>query len=372
VDPTTLFAEIRSAGLGAGLASVGATTAEVLEPARTVLHERKAAGLHSSMQFTYRNPDRSTDPAGILDGARSLVVAAYAYHRQHPPSQGAGPVGRVARYAWRDHYGALGDGLEAMAAVLRRHGWSARTVADDNALVDRAAAWRAGIGWYGKNANLLLPGAGSWFVLGAVVTDAVLPVAAEPVADGCGSCARCLDECPTGAIVAPGVVDARRCLAWTVQAPGVIPVEQREAIGDRLYGCDDCQEVCPPNRLGDRRRPPAPAEDDSLAEVDLRWLLEASDAEVLDRCGRWYIPQRDPNALRRNALVVVGNTGDPDDGWVAATVGRYRRHPDPVLRAHATWAARRLGLVTAPDPGDDHPLLAAEWLHPVGVRVAAH
>ena len=127
-------------------------------------------------------------------------------------------------------------------------------VADDNALVDREAAYRAGLGWYGKNANLLLPGEGSWFVLGSVVTDAPAAPPSRPrrCADGCGTCTRCLDGCPTGAIVAPGVVDARRCLAWLLQVEGAFPREHRVALGDRLYGCDDCQEVCPPNR---RRRP---------------------------------------------------------------------------------------------------------------------
>jgi epoxyqueuosine reductase len=243
-------------------------------------------------------------------------------------------------------------------------------VADDNALVDRAAAWRAGLGWYGKNANLLLPGAGSWFVLGGVVTDAPLPSHPEPEPDGCGGCTRCLDDCPTGAIIAPGVVDARRCLAWLVQAPGVIPPVHREAVGDRLYGCDDCQEVCPPNRVADRRDPVPSAEPDSIDRVPLQWLLEADDADLLDRLGRWYIPRRDPNALRRNGLVVLGNTGDPSDPWVAGAIARYRGHGDPVLRAHATWAGRRLGLVRQPDPADTHPLVADEWHHPVTVRTA--
>jgi epoxyqueuosine reductase len=388
VDGPALLDELRRSGLGAGLAAVGATSADVLEPARSVLHHRKAQGLHGSMQFTYRNPDRSTEPSRVLAGARSLVVGAYAYLRAEPPpaptpgpGPGGGPgagsaagqppaplEGRVARYAWRDHYAELATGLEAMADLLRHHGWRAEVVADDNALVDRAAAWRAGLGWYGKNANLLLPGAGSWFVLGAVITDAPLPASDAPVPDGCGPCTRCMEACPTEAIVAPGVVDARRCLAWLVQAPGDIPLQYREAVGDRLYGCDDCQEVCPPNRLGERRHPAPPAEGDSQAVVDLAWLLDADDDELLDRLGRWYIPRRDPAHLRRNALVVLGNCGDAADGWVVAAVERYRRHADPMLRAHATWAGRRLGLLTAPDPGEADPRLRAEWDHPVAAR----
>jgi epoxyqueuosine reductase len=249
---------------------------------------------------------------------------------------------------------------------LHQRGWAARVVLDDNALVDRAAAWRAGLGWYGKNANILLPGAGSWFVLGGVVTDAPLPPTDRIVADGCGSCTRCLDGCPTGAIVAPGVVDARRCLAWLVQAPGWIPVEFRQAVGDRLYGCDDCQEVCPPNRVAERRGGTPLPEQDCQPSVDLSWLLDATDAEILGRLGRWYIPQRDPDHLRRNALVVLGNNADPADPWVLRTLYRYRRHPNPMVRAHAVWASRRLGHEIARDPDEEDPRVRAEWDHPVG------
>ncbi len=200
-------------------------------------------------------------------------------------------------------------------------------VVDDNALVDRAAAQRAGLGWFGKNSLLLLPDAGSWFVLGSVVTDAPLrstpPTADTPVAhaEGCGTCSRCLTACPTGALVAPGVVDARRCLAWLVQAPGSFPDEFREALGDRIYGCDECQQVCPINKVADRRDPPPPPGATVLSGssearsadgplVDLLELLEAADEELLVAHGRWYIAERDPRYLRRNALVALGNIGD--------------------------------------------------------------
>jgi epoxyqueuosine reductase len=251
----------------------------------------------------------------------------------------------VAAYAWHDHYRDLRAGLGAVAAVLEAEGWRTRVLADDNALVDRAAAFRAGLGWFGKNSNVLLPGRGSWFVLGSVITDAPLPAAAQPVADGCGSCRRCLDGCPTGAIVAPGVVDARRCLAWLVQAPGDFPDEFREALGDRLYGCDDCQEVCPVNRRPAAAVPPAEA--DAEAEVELLGLLEASDEALLDRHGRWYVPRRDPRYLRRNALVVLGNTGRGDDERTARVLRRYLGTDDDMLRRHAEWAAARLGVDAA-------------------------
>jgi epoxyqueuosine reductase len=358
------------------------------------------------MAFTYRNPARSTEPQRIVAGAQALVVGARRYPSQRPRTasraeagatrapggaaalEGAGATGVVARYASEDHYGPLRRALGAIAERLRHDGWQAQVVADDNALVDREAARRAGLGWYGKNTNLLLSGMGSWFVLGSVVTDAPLPPVQELVADGCGACRRCLPACPTGALVAPGVLDARRCLAWLVQAPGVFPVEYRVALGDRLYGCDDCQEVCPENtaavRVGlglasssgsgggggdgggpdgggglgagdgqDRFRP-GPGD---RPAVDLLELLGASDTELMDRYGRWYIPRREPRYLRRNALLALANTADGCDTAVEAALVRALADGDAIVRGPAVWAAARLGRrdLLASVAGDDHP-----------------
>jgi epoxyqueuosine reductase len=353
VPPDEYVDELVAIGRSHGIDRVGVTTADVLERARRVLHERRDAGLHDGMQFTYRNPDRSSDPGRAVAGARSIVVGArsYALVRPAPPD---GPAARVARYAWVDHYAELRRGLWAIAERLRADGWKAVVFADDNAVVDREVAWRAGLGWYGKNANLLVDGAGSWFVLGCVVTTAQLPAATEPAADGCGSCRRCIDACPTGAIVAPGVVDAARCLAWLVQKPGPFPREHREALGERIYGCDDCQEVCPPTlRWGSTHPAAVPAGADVHAWVLVGDLLDAGDAALLQRYGRWYVPQRDPRWLRRNALVVLGNVGDGADPATAVRLRRYLADPDPMLRSHAVWAAARLGrhdLLPAHDP----------------------
>lgn len=347
--------ELRSVGRGAGLDVVEVAGAEPFDAVREDLLDRREEGLHGGMSFTYRNPERSTTPSLSLPDARALVVAARSYLTgpEPDPDPAVGPAGRVARYAWVDHYSELRVGLRAVAALLKGEGWRARVLADDNALVDRAAAHRAGLGWWGKNANLLLPGQGSWFVLGAVLTDAPLPPSGSPVEDRCGSCTRCLVACPTGAIVAPGVVDARRCLSWLLQATGPFPREHRRALGDRIYGCDDCQEVCPPNR----RSPVRPATGQEQAWVPLLQLLDPDDDVVLAWADRWYIPQREVRYVRRNALVVLGNVGDGRAPDVEAVLRRHLDHPDPLLRAHAVWAARRLGredLVAAlaqdPDP----------------------
>jgi epoxyqueuosine reductase len=309
------------------------------------------------MAFTYRNPERSTDPSRAVPGARSIIVAARSYLADTEPARPAGTQARVARYAWRDHYGPLRVGLRAIARRLRASGERAVAFADDNAIVDREVAYLGGLGWFGKNANLLVSGAGSWFVLGSVITTAGYEseVPAAPVADGCGSCTRCIERCPTGAIVAPGVIDAGRCLAWVLQRPGSIPTGLRDAVGDRIYGCDDCQEACPPTvRLGRRYRRPAAEGSDAAggagrstdeAWVDCLDLLAADDETLLQRHGRWYIAGRDPRWLRRNALVVLGNVGDAGDARTQATLAGYRAGGDEVLAEHARWASAKLGLL---------------------------
>ncbi len=355
--------EIVGIGRRAGLDRVGICDARPFSRTRELLEERKAAGWSGGMQFTYRNPARSTDPQATLPGARALVVGARSYRRDPPGDRPGGPAARVARYSWVDHYRPLRDALGAMAGRLSAEGWQARVLADDNALVDRAAAVRAGLGWFGKNANVLLPGAGSWFVLGSVVTDApIAPIARpEPVADGCGTCRRCLVDCPTGALVGPGQLDARRCLAWLLQAPGVFPAEFREALGDRLYGCDECQERCPANRRAERAAAP-PAETGAQATLAVLEVLAAGDAELEDLVGRWYIPGRQMRYVRRNALVVLGNVGRGDAPEVVATLRRFLADPDPLLRAHAAWAAGRIGRADLLEvlAGDDDPVVRAE------------
>ena len=354
-EPLPTWDELVALAAAHDIHHVGVAPADVLERARTALVERKAAGLHAGMEFTYRNPDRSTDPTRAVEGARSVLVFAKPYLSDHEPDRPPGAQGRVGRYAWVDHYGPLRTSLQEIARRIRRAGHRATAFTDDNSIVDREVAYRGGLGWFGKNANLLLPGAGSFFVLGSIVTTAEYEPH-EPVGDGCGTCRRCLDGCPTGAIVAPGVIDANRCLAWLVQQPGTFPLEFREALGDRFYGCDDCQEVCPPTvRLGKRhhvdvvelakhprgRHPPG---EQVQAWVDVLDVLEMSDDDLAAHYGRWYLAGRDPVWWRRNALVVLGNVGDATDERTRRVLDRYRSHDDELLREHADWAAGRLGL----------------------------
>ena len=369
-----LAAELGRIGRAAGLVAVGVARAEAFPSVLDELVRRRDAGLHDGMAFTYRHPERSADVTGALPGAASLVVGAAPYPAELPPAPG-GSVGQVARYAVVDEDGAsphdrLVAALVAMAARLRSDGWRTRVLADDNALVDREAALRAGLGWYGRSANLLVPGHGPWVVLGSVLTDAVLPVAGRRVPDGCGTCRRCHDGCPTGAIVEAGVVDARRCLSWQLQRTGTFPRDLRVALGDRIYGCDECSAVCPPGR--------APAGGGTAtagagAWVDVVGLLGLDDAALLAEVGRWYVPGREARWVRRNALVVLGNVGDPGDAGVQRALADHLAHPDGLLRAHALWAARRLGLdeLAGRLAGDGDPDVAAERAAPPPPPVAS-
>ena len=334
-----------------GLDRVGVTDASPLSRARVAIDDRKARGLSDTMGFTYRNPSRSTDPNTSVEGARSIIVAARSYHSDQPDHPG-GISARVARYAQDDHYTPLRQALQKVALRLRADGYRAVVFVDENNVVDREVAYRAGLGWFGKNANILLPGAGSFFSLGSIVTTAVLAPAAQPAADGCGTCRACFDECPTQAIVADGVIDARRCLAWLVQKSGIFPREFRVALGDRLYGCDDCQTSCPPTvRLHSRHHARIAPVAGPGAFVDVIELLNSSNESLLEKFGSWYLAERDPRWLRRNALIILGNIAPVNNfaennsvmSPVEQLLRRYLGDIDPMLRLHALWAAVRLG-----------------------------
>ena len=361
--------QLLSLGRSAGLDQVGVTSAAVLHRAREAIYQRIEQGLHNQMQFTFRNPERSTDPTKTLPSASSVIVGALSYSSSavntfvQAPEKENKLSARIARYVWSDYYAQLRQSLGEIARQLVLDGHRAVVLADDNAIVDREVAYQAGIGWFGKNSNLLISGAGSYFVLGCVITTAELIFADKQVEDGCGSCKRCLDNCPTSAIVAPGVVDANKCLAWLLQKPGIFDREYRVALGDRIYGCDDCQEVCPPTVRYERKIESSRME--ILRKPAKQWasvaaILTNDDDSLLREFGAWYIADRNPKWLRRNALIILGNIGDPSDAAVVGLLNKYLHHADPVLRAHAVWAAARLGLNHMIDETDEDQIVQAE------------
>ena len=334
--------DLEKIGYRNGLDAFGIAKAEQFTSTLKILEKRKAQGLHAGMDFTYRNPLRSTTPTITMPDARSLIVGARTYWKpKESLLKFSEPKGKVALYAQENHYEKLKEGLSAIAQELTSHGYKAKVLVDDNALVDREAAFRAGVGWYGKNANILIPKRGSWFVLGSILTDAPLKPD-TPVEEGCGSCTKCITACPTQAIISPGVIDSNRCLAWLVQSAQDFPPNFREALGDKIYGCDDCQEICPINKFEERIEGEKTREERST--VSIFEILEQGDQALLLQYGQWYIPKRDPRYLRRNALLVLGNIGVAQDKRVRKIVMQYLSSPDSMLRSYAVWAAKRLGL----------------------------
>ncbi|HEY5727743.1 MAG TPA: tRNA epoxyqueuosine(34) reductase QueG [Acidimicrobiia bacterium] len=333
-----LIDDLAEIAVDAGCSGFGVAGAGPFPDERDELRRRLADGSSAGLTFTYRDPDTATDVRRSFPWAERLVVLAHPYlpaaGAPGPPQPG---TGRVARFATADHYGPLRAALAAVADRLTAAGHRAEAVCDDARLSDRAAAVRAGIGWRGKNTMVLAPGVGPWVLLGTVVTDAQLLVS-EPTSRSCGSCSACLPACPTGALVAPGVLDARRCLAAIAQQPGAIPRQYRKALHDRLYGCDDCLEACPPgSRL-------LLSSTERRGRVDLTAVLDADDASIRADLGHWYLPKADPVTVRRNALVALGNTGGDD---AVALLAKFLDHPRPVLRLHAAWALGEIGSVAA-------------------------
>ena len=338
-----------------GLELVGITDASPLPEARSRMEASVAAGRMARMDWMGgERPARATTPSSHDAEARSVVVVAAPYagadrsrwdsdreavHRALGPVLGAAPAqpaGRIARYALgTDYHVALRSRLEALAADLRRHGLPAGEVAyvDDRPLAERAIAARAGVGWIGKNTNLLTHArAGSWVFLGALLTSAELPVDV-PLRTTCGSCTRCMGGCPTDAIVAPQTIDARRCISYlTIEHPGTLDRWESRAIGDWIFGCDVCQEVCPVN---------ADADDDGPLLVPLlpliSWLLPLG-ARAFDRAiGATALRRAGRHRLLRNAIAALANLGPLDDD-ARALLARAREDRRAEIRHQAREA----------------------------------
>jgi len=328
-----LTKDLRAFMLARGAVGFGVCTADPFDDAREAIRQRSRSGLSAGLRFTFANPERATDVRTSFPWAERIIACAVPYDIRAPAVQGD-HEGRVARFAVADAYHPLRQALEELSTLLREQGWRADALVDDNRLVDRAAAVRAGVGWWGKNTMVLVPGAGPWVLLGSVVTDAPVDPT-PPMVRSCGSCTACLPACPTNALIAPGTLDARRCLAAIAQSPGAIPREFRAVMGSRIYGCDDCLEACPPGGRALRR-----AGVSRRGVVDLIEILMAADRTLMGRFEHFYIPRRDPRYLRRNALVALGNSRDPGTTGI---LSGYLGHPDPLLRIHAAWALGQIG-----------------------------
>ena len=326
-------AELEELAEELGLDVVGAAPASAYEETERHIRERKARGLFADMRFTMAQPGVSCHPETLFDGARTVVSAAHCYYTAEEPLQAG--EGRLPRYTWYDAYAVLRERLDELG---RRIGGEYRVLVDANQHVDREAAVRSGVGFYGKNTLLITRRHGSWVVLGTLVTTA--EVEATPTLDaGCGTCTLCIDACPTNALDEPGVLDSNRCLSYWTQSSSAIPEDHRAPLGAQVYGCDICQDVCPWNRGVEKRRAAADVPPEAEPHVRLvDWLREDGDT-LLQRYERLYVPRNDARYLRRNALLALGNVGRRED---AALAEPFRTDDDELLREQADWAVARI------------------------------
>ena len=323
--------EVRRLGNELGLDAVGVTRAEAYDGTERHIRERRERGLFADMKFTMAHPEISCHPEELLPDARSVVSAALCYWRPEAPLPPG--HGRLARYTWRDAYAELRAKLDTLGTRL---GGRYRVLVDTNQHVDREAAARSGVGFYGKNTMMITRRHGSWVVLGTLVTDVEIE-ATTPLNRDCGDCTLCIDACPTGALDVPGTLDATLCLSYWTQAPSAVPEPYREELGAQVYGCDICQDVCPWNRGVEKRRGGLP--ESGGGHVDLREWLEADGRALVSEYDRLYVPRNDPRWLRRNALVALGNVGTEED---EPLLERFAADEDELLAEHARWALARV------------------------------
>ncbi|HLH72424.1 MAG TPA: tRNA epoxyqueuosine(34) reductase QueG [Chloroflexota bacterium] len=333
-----------------GFPLVGIASAERFVEAEQSLLERIAAGFFAGLSwFTAERARFCCEPRNHMADACSLIALGISYNALAAPAA-SGLRGRVARYAWgRDYHHELGERLKKFCRDLRTicpPGIKLKTFVDHGRIVDRAVAQRAGLGWYGKNSNILTHQFGSWVFLAEVLTNLPLPPDA-PVRTHCGHCQVCIPACPTGAIVAPGVIHSDRCISFlTIELRGPIPRALRPLIGDWIFGCDVCQDVCPVNRKAAVVAPSAFAPEHGVgARPELLPLLGLSDQEFRQRFGHTPLSRAGRRGLLRNVCVALGNLGDP---VAIPALQRALGDPEPLVRGHAAWA---LGQLAEKNPG---------------------
>ena len=297
--------------------------------------------------YTESRVRRGADPQTLLPGARSIICLGLSYLDDETQTASGG---KVARYASvKDYHRAMKRRMKALVRGLEERLESsikAKWYVDDGPMLDRAAAARSGLGWFGKSTNIITPSHGSWVLLGQVITD--LDLEPDPALQkACGACVRCIDDCPTGAIVAPFIVDNARCISYqTIENRGVIPLDMRPLIGDWVFGCDICQDVCPVNRKAEKPLQPIQKAEavGPSGKLDLAELLALSEGEFRARFQGTSIMRAKRVDMQKNACVALGN--NRDTAGVPALVSALK-NAEPLVRGHAAWALGQMATTQA-------------------------
>jgi len=306
---------------------------------------------HGEMAWLERNAARRIDPQKVLAGAKSIIVLAISYEIETPNSEIRNPrAGIVARYArFTDYHEVLGERLKQLTGFVNQLGGAGTRslwYVDTGPLLERDHAQRAGLGFVGKHTNLISRRFGNWILLAEIITSLELEPD-EPEKNYCGNCTRCIEACPTQAITAPFQLDARRCISYlTIELKGSIPVELRPAIGNRIFGCDDCLAACPWNRFAREGRMMKAQARTELTAPDLVDLLQLDDTGFKSRFAGTPILRTKRRGLLRNVCVALGNTGDAS---ALPALQKAVQDPEPLIAEHARWAVAQIQTKSGPD-----------------------
>lgn len=327
-----LTAQLKKKALELGFAAVGVAPAVSLDFAEDAVKERVESGRLKDYGFDRKPAGLFTHPESLVPEAKSMIVVAWPYFTGETVEEGRGPKGRIARFALgRDYHVAVKERLQELGEWLVEQAPDAKYTicVDTGPMIDRAAARAAGVGSYGKHASIITREAGSWVVLGEMVTNVELEFDDPAPMEECGDCDICLRRCPSGAITCPFVIDQAKCISHLTQMRGIIPRALRPLIGDHIYGCDICQESCPKN-IGIPSK-----KDTETLFPSLIPLLNISQEEFDRLIGPTAIAWIGRIRFRRNVAIALGNIGDPSA--VPALIEALT-DPKPVIRAHAAWA----------------------------------
>jgi len=341
---TEVRESIRAHGLALGFDKVGFAPARLPEESAR-LADWLAQGFAGEMQWMAREPERRADATRSLPTAATLVCCGLNYY-QGPPSPSGSLGGIISAYARGDDYHiVLRERLERLNDFIREAcGVSGKIYVDTGPILEKAYAVAAGLGWLGKHSNLLSRQGSSWFFLGEILLPLDLPPD-RPESDHCGTCTRCITACPTGAIVGPYVVDSRLCISYlTIELRGPIPHPLRRQIGARIYGCDDCQDVCPWNRFARKSEEARFFPREPLSAMDLAALLRLKREEFTAATRASAIRRARYAGFLRNVAVALGNSGDRR---AVAPLTEALDHQEPLVRGHAAWALGELGAAGA-------------------------